>query len=317
MQIAIDKLRESEVGIRIIKHVGEEELYSYDPESLNALHIDAVIKDMKEQKEKLKSQFKKVDFLIRAQHEAEIPLIEKYSEEEIRLRREIQMTERARAIERREQLIRMDADKKEFLQSIRGQRHDDFVARLEAYEKRLQVARQQRLEQLRKEHIEKRKQEFRKQRLAEKQRREQAQQEKILAEKRRQQDEQLAIKRAADNERMKKLNEQAEIQRAKERAIEEKLQQSTQNTSSSTATATSNRRPGPAQHEKDRTDGFVSIDKQAISFFFVGIFLVNHGNELFVQMTKMNLCVMIRKTIGVINGRYSKELKMDKTCLFD
>lgn len=257
MQIAIDKLRESEIGIRIIKHVGEEELYGYDPDSLNTLHIDAVIKHIKEQKEKLKSQYKKFDYLIRAQHEAEIPLIERQSEEEIRRRREIQLIERARAIERREQLIRMDTNKKEFLQSIRGQRHEDFVARLDAFEKRLQIAREQRLQQLRKEHIEKRKQEFRKERAAEKQRREQLKQERILAEKKRQKDLELAEKRAIDSERMKKLNEQAEIQRAKDRAIEEKMNQTTQNTSTSTVTTTNNRRTGPTHHDKDKTDGFV------------------------------------------------------------
>ena len=59
MKIAIDKLRESDIGRKIIDLIGEEELYKYDPDSLNSLHIDAVIKHSREQKEKLKVQHKK------------------------------------------------------------------------------------------------------------------------------------------------------------------------------------------------------------------------------------------------------------------
>ena len=261
MQIAIDKLRESEIGARIIKHLGEEELYNYDPESLNSLHIDAVIRHMKEQKEKLKNQFKKVDYLIRAQHEAEIPLIEKYNEEEIRARREIQLAERDRAIERRERLTRMDGDKREFLQSIRGQRHEEFVQRMDAYEERLQAAREERLVQLRKEYIEKKKHEFRRQRAADKQRHEQEQKEKSQTQERREREERSAEERATNATRLRKLDEQAEIQRARDRAIEEKLQQSSQNTS------TAPRRPAPPTHnDKDRTDGFVRLKSNDFLF---------------------------------------------------
>ena len=82
MKIAIEKLGESEIGQKIIDVIGEEELYRYDPNSINSLHVDAVIKHSREQKEKLKVQFKKVDYLIRAQHEVEIPLLQKHAEQE-------------------------------------------------------------------------------------------------------------------------------------------------------------------------------------------------------------------------------------------
>jgi len=170
MKIAIDKLRESEIGRRIIELIGEEELYKYDPDSLNSLHIDAVIKHSREQKEKLKIQYKKVDFLIRAQHEVEKSLIEKQSEEDVQRRHDIQLAEREQALERRERLIRMENDKKDFLESIRGQRHKDFVVQKEEFDQRLKIARQQRLEQLRKENIEKKKQDWKKQKQLEKQR---------------------------------------------------------------------------------------------------------------------------------------------------
>jgi len=55
MKIAIDKLRDSDIGRKIIKLMGEEELYKYDPNSLNALHIEHVIKDSREQKRKIET----------------------------------------------------------------------------------------------------------------------------------------------------------------------------------------------------------------------------------------------------------------------
>jgi translation initiation factor 3 subunit A len=254
MKIAIDKLGGSDIGRRIIELVGEEELYKYDPESLNSLHIDAVIKHSREQKEKLKVQFKKVDFLIRAQHEAEVPLIQEYSQDDAHLRRDIQLAERERAIERRERLIRMEKDKQDFLQSIRGQRHEDFVLQMKEYKQRLQIARQQRLEQLRKEHIEKKKQDFRKEKQLKKQRKIQEKEEKRQAELKRIQDERSAEQRAANAKRNKELDKQAEIQRARDKAIEDKLQEASKNTS------TTIRRPAappppPTHQEKDRTDG--------------------------------------------------------------
>jgi translation initiation factor 3 subunit A len=253
MKIAIDKLRESEIGRRIIKLIGEDELYTYDPESLNSLHIDAVIKHSREQKEKLKIQYKKVDFLIRAQHEIEVPLINKQTEDDIRLRREIQLAERERAIERRDLLVRMENDKKEFLQSIRGQRHEDFVLQIKEFDQRLNLARQQRLEKLRKEQIEKRIQDFRRGKQLAKQRKEDEKQQKSFEKLKREEEERLALKRAADDKRNKELAEQTRKQRERDEEIERKLQAS--KSSSSTI-----RRPAPPPtQEKDKNEGFVYL----------------------------------------------------------
>lgn len=244
MKIAINRLRESEIGRRIIELIGEEELYKYDPESLNTLHIDHVIKHSREQKEKLKVQYKKVDFLIRAQHEQEIPLIKKQSEEDIIIRRDIQQAERLRAIERRERLVRMDNDKKDFLQSIRGQRHEDFLLQIKDFEQRLNQARQQRLQQLRQEYIEKKKQDFRKQKQLNKERKEQAKIRKV-------EEKRLAEKRAAEDVRRQALDRQAQIQREREEAVARKLEESTRATTSSSTTTT--QRPAPVRVQ-DKTD---------------------------------------------------------------
>ncbi|CAF1204948.1 unnamed protein product [Adineta steineri] len=244
MKIAIDKLRESDIGRRIIELIGEEELYKYDPESLNSLHIDAVIKHSREQKEKLKVQFKKVDFFARALHDAEVPLVKKYNDDETNRRRDIQLQERELAIERRGRLVRMDDDKNDFLNSIRGQRHEDFLTEKKEFEQRLTIARQQRLEQIRKEHVEKKKQDWKKQK-------ENKKQEKIQSKLKRQEAERIAALRASAKARDEKLAEQLAKQREREAAVEAKLK-AEQDATRSTSTSTG-RRPAPSS-DKDKTD---------------------------------------------------------------
>ncbi|CAF3677801.1 unnamed protein product [Rotaria socialis] len=223
MKMAIDKLRESEIGRKIIEVIGEEELYKYDPNSINSLHIDAVIKHSREQKEKLKIQYKRVDFIVRAQHESEVLLLQKQAEDEMNLRRETQLAEHQRTLEKRERLTRMVNDKNAFLRSIVGQRHQEYLQEMEEFNQRLQVAREQRLEQLRQEYVAKRKEDFKRDKKLEKLRKQQEKQQKIEAENRRQVEESLAIKRSIDEEKNKKFAEQARKQREREEEIERRL----------------------------------------------------------------------------------------------
>lgn len=256
VKMAINKLRESEIGRKLIDVIGEEELYKYDPNSINSLHIDAVIKHTREQKEKLKVQYKKVDFLIRAMHEAEVPLIQENAEKEMRMKRETQLLERQNAIERRERLIRMEKEKYNFLQSIRGQRHEDYVKDVEEFEKRLRIAREQRLVQLRQENVEKKKQDFRNEKLLKKQRIKLAEERRIQAEKKRQEDERIVLLDQAYAERQKKLDEQARKQREREAEIERRLQAEKESTQTTAAPVTTVRRVAGTGHQqdKDKTD---------------------------------------------------------------
>jgi len=271
MKVAIDKLRESHIGRKIILVVGEDELYKCDPNSINALHIDAVIKHSREQKEKLKVQYKKVDFFVRAMHEAEIPLLQKQAEEETNRRREIQQAERVRAIEKRERLVRMDADKNEFLQSIRGQRHEDFVEQMKEYNERLKVAREEALKQKRQEYVEKKKQEFRRDRALKKQQKADEKKKQLEAEERRKEQERLAKRRAIDEENRKKLDEQTRKQREREEEIERRLQAEKE----ATGNANVRRTAGPSQ-DKDKTERFdFSSGEKVLSL--VCVFLVDRG----------------------------------------
>ncbi|CAM4740138.1 unnamed protein product [Rotaria magnacalcarata] len=225
MEITIDKLRESEIGRKIIELIDEEELYKYDPEPLNSLYIDAVIKYSREQKEKLKVQHKKVDFPIRGLHETEIPLVIKQSEKELQQRHAIQLAERERAIEQCERLVCMENDKEDFLLSIRGQRHEDFNI----------LTRE------------------RKNGKKQKQQKEERKQRKIQAEKKREQDERLALSRAANDANNKKLDEQTRKQREREAEMDKKLQEPRE-TPRVPPTAPVRRCPPPNQADIDKTD---------------------------------------------------------------
>ena len=225
MKIAIDKLRESEIGRKIIDLIGEQELYTYDPNSINSLHIDAVIQHSREQKEKLKVQYKKVDYFVRASHEAEIPLLQQYATEQFTKRTEIQVDDRKRAIEKRDQLLRMDQDKDEFLRSIRGQREDSYKEQLAAFNQRLAQDKAIRLEQLHTAFIEKKKQDWRKQKVLKKQQMEEEKQRKTLAEKERAEREERQKIRLIQDENKHKLDEIARIQKAKEDEIERRMKE--------------------------------------------------------------------------------------------
>jgi translation initiation factor 3 subunit A len=259
MKIAIDKLRESEIGRKTIELIGEEELYKYDPNSINSLHIDAVIRHSRELKEKLKVQFKKVDYLVRAQHEAEIPLLNKHAQQEMVQRNQIQLDERRRAIDKRDRLVRMEDDKNDFLQSIRGQRHDDYVTRMTEFKQRLAVERQQRLEQLRKEHVEQKKQEWKREKQMKQKKIEEEKNRKIAEEQKRVEEERLAQDRAVDDEKRRKQDEQARKQREKEEEVERKLQAGRTMIQTASQSASVDRRSAaPASNysaDKDRTDG--------------------------------------------------------------
>ena len=262
MKMAIDKLRESETGRKIIEVIGEEELYTYDPNSLNSLHIDAIIKHNREQKEKLRIHYKKIDYLIRAMHETELPLIEHKAKEEMCFRYRIQNLERQHAIENRQRLLRMDEDKNYFLQTIRDQRQSDFIERINEFNQRLEVARRQRLKQLRQEYIEEKKENFRKERKSKQQRKLEEKQQKIQAEFRRKEKERLELLRIANEEKYGKLDDQARKQREREAEIERKLQADKDRLHSmTTSCSSSSRRGGSGAMDSSHSQAKHRIDR--------------------------------------------------------
>jgi len=300
MKMAIDKLRESEIGRKIIEVIGEEELYKYDPNSINSLHIDAVIKHSREQKEKLKIQYKKVDYLIRALHESEVPLLQKQAEEELNRRRQIQCAEREHAIERRQRLTRMENDKNDFLQSIRGQRHDDYIERIREYEQRLNIGRQQRLEQLRREYIEKKKQDFRRQKQLKRERKREEEQKRLQEEVKRKEEERLALQRAADEEKNRKLAEQTRKQREREEEIERRLQAEKEAAhSTTTPSGGSGSRRGGTTTSGSHQQGADKFVYSKFNFNISFAILVDHGVVIHVKVMKINHHMLILLIVGV------------------
>ncbi|CAF0756314.1 unnamed protein product [Didymodactylos carnosus] len=228
MKMAIDKLRDSEIGRKIIKLLTEAELYKYDPASLNALHIEHVIKDSREQKEKLKQQHRKVDYFVRACHEEEVKLLSIKSEDDITVRRDIFNREREKAHERRKRLTRMDEDKNEFLSSIKDRRHDDYLSQMKAFHQRLQRAKEIKLEELRKENKEKKQQDWIKRKELDEERKQREKQQQIQEDKERIERDRREKERLLESDRRKQLDSIALKQREKEEAIERKLKKQEQ-----------------------------------------------------------------------------------------
>jgi hypothetical protein len=124
------------------------------------------------------------------------------------------------------------------------------------FDQRLKIARQQRLEQLRIEHIERRKQEIREQKKLKQKRKQEEKQRKIQEEIKRKEDERLALLRAADLERNKRLDEQLKKQREREEEIEKRLQAEKNAGHLNSTPSGSNRRGGATGggQPRDKTD---------------------------------------------------------------
>ena len=182
--------------------------------------IEQLRKERREIDEKLKKEERKVDYMVRACHEVEIPLLviaaEKdaierriyWDEEEIK-RIENLRVERAVQAENRDRLLRMINEKDEFFNKIMEAREEEFKRNLENFQAKLKVERERKLAERKEQRKQKRHQEYL---------------EEIAEKKKREEDSRRARE---DEERRKKLDEQAEKQRAKEREIEEKLKSST------------------------------------------------------------------------------------------
>lgn len=233
VMIAIKKLRETDIGRKIADAIPETDLYTYDPESLNALHIDAVIQYSREQKEKLKVQYKKVDYLVRALHEAELPLLKEFSKQESEKRIQIQREERVIAIEKRDRLVRMEDEKNKLLQSIQGERHNEYVQRLKEYESRLEAERKKNLEKIRKEYVEQKKKEWHDKKQQKKQQKQEEIQQRKAEKQRAIEEQEREKRRAKDNEQRAKQDEAARKQQARMEEIERKLEQQNSQTKSS------------------------------------------------------------------------------------
>jgi hypothetical protein len=141
----------------ISERAGRDQQYGYEDELRRAAlaatekeddeinrQIEQANKERREFNEKLKKEEKKYDHFVRACHENEIPLIQKFSEQDAETRRKfweekeierIQNLKEEQKIlaENRERLLRMSSDKEHFLSQIHAARKADYDKKIEDF----------------------------------------------------------------------------------------------------------------------------------------------------------------------------------------
>lgn len=232
-QERIEQLRKTELGAKVLQNLDEEAFATLDIEDIMAKQVEQLEKEKKELNERLKSQEKKIDFLARAKRLEEIPVLkEQYDgdRQELKLFWEQQEEERIEklkrerelALEQRGRLCRMKKDRDEFQNMLRGKRKEQFKQKVKEFEQKMAEERKKRLA----ERKEKRKEDRRTKWIEEKKEAEQrAKDEELLRE--REEKERMEMERIENEEReykekIKKLEEQAAKQKAREIEIEER-----------------------------------------------------------------------------------------------
>ncbi|XP_041371282.1 eukaryotic translation initiation factor 3 subunit A-like isoform X3 [Gigantopelta aegis] len=232
----IEQLRKTDIGSRIFKDIDEEEFAELDVDEIMQKQVEQLEKEKRELQERLKGQEKKVDYFQRARRLLEIPLLEKqFEEDDIRARKfwdeheleriETVETERAYALVTQERLKRMKEDKDEFINRLRDARKSEYETHLKEFEHKIGQERKLRQQERKEMRKEERRIKWREDRAEAKQRakdeamkREREEKERIEREMREQEENEY-------QEKLAKLELQAEKQRQREREIEERQRQ--------------------------------------------------------------------------------------------
>jgi len=230
----VDSLRGTDVGKRAFKNLSTKEIDEMDPDDILRRQYEQLEMEKRELAVKLRTQEKRMDHLVRAIRQEEVPLLEKHiSEKKVKDREDWEKSEEERianaekehkvALKTQSRLERMASDKETFLNSLLGNRRSDYEARLADFDKHLGKVREERLEERKRQRMAKRREEFIKIRREEKrkEREEQLQREKELEEIRKQKE--AEERRKEEEERRKRLDEIERKKREKEAEIEDKM----------------------------------------------------------------------------------------------
>merc|ERR1711962_847900 len=127
------------------------------------------------------------------------------------------------ALKAKARLIRMQEDKENFLDTLFGNRHAEYQACIDEYEKNLQKVREERLEERKRQRVARRREQFiiERRQAKRKEKEEQLERERELEEERLKQE--AEARRKAEEERRAHLDEMARKQRQREEEAEAKL----------------------------------------------------------------------------------------------
>ncbi|XP_043470535.1 eukaryotic translation initiation factor 3 subunit A [Leptopilina heterotoma] len=246
----MQQISQTSHGQKVLKKLDEDEIKKLDAEQIAAREAEELQKERREMQQKLKSQEKKVDYLERAKRIEEIPLLKKAMEDKLELakqrweqqeqeRIQIAIEERQQAVATKERMARMKEDHDIFLEKILAERSSIYHEKLREFEKKLNEARARKLLERKVQRKAERKAQWEKEReeAAERKRQEELrireeEERKRLEEERAQREEeerkQREEKEAIEAERLAKLNQIAEIAKAKNEEIERKLEEQKQ-----------------------------------------------------------------------------------------
>merc|ERR1711936_1421326 len=125
----MEQIAQTEIGKKVISKMDEKELAELDTEAIMIKQVEELENEKRQLIARLKSQEKKVDHLERAKRKEEIPLIKEsmvQDEEEDKViwknkeeeRIKTAKEEREKAVETRDRLVRMAADKNAFMEKL-------------------------------------------------------------------------------------------------------------------------------------------------------------------------------------------------------
>lgn len=228
---------------------------------------DDILKERKEQQQKLKSLEKRVDYYERAKRITEIPLIEKMLPEKQVLDKEFwekhettrieqAMAERKNAVAQQERLKRMLPDRDVFADKLKAERNTVYQEKVKAFDKHLAEEKKKRLA----DRVVQRRHDRREKWLREKEEEKRRREDEIRKAREEEERQEADRRKAVYEAEMEKLRVQAEKQRAKEEEVERKLREEREALSKSAPKEDDGRRGGddrgpsrapPAQGERD------------------------------------------------------------------
>uniref|UniRef100_A0A1B6EIE9 Eukaryotic translation initiation factor 3 subunit A n=1 Tax=Cuerna arida TaxID=1464854 RepID=A0A1B6EIE9_9HEMI len=268
----MQQISQTSHGQKVLKKLDEDEIKKMDADQIAAKEAEELQKERKEMQQKLKSQEKKVDYFERAKRLEEIPLMKKSFDEKEVLdrkfweqqeaeRRAMVIAERKLAVDHRERLERMHADRDIFFEKIKAQRNAAFQETLREFEAKLAEERKKRLLERKIKRKEVRREAWLKEREEEAKRKAEEEQRKKEEEERlkKEEEERLeAIRKAEEQERYKKEKEmrdrQAEIARQREEEASRRLEEKEKALASSWRKDEEKPRGGRGGYERERPD---------------------------------------------------------------
>ncbi|RWS27047.1 Eukaryotic translation initiation factor 3 subunit A-like protein [Leptotrombidium deliense] len=167
----IEKLKQHEMGLRLLDGITEEELSKLRPEEIKSRQWEQLEKERKEQVTKQRKVERKFDHMERAKRIEEIPMLKKAYEEwkvndektwaemeEFRIKQMIE--DREVALQHRQRILRMIGDKEIFSKQLKAQRNEEYQSKFKEWKEIMETEKAKRLAERKEKRKEERRQKY-------------------------------------------------------------------------------------------------------------------------------------------------------------